>query len=658
LATPIGTLKAHINKATMASAIPSIIGRKVIPMAAAASFAAGGGMDTFNYRYGRANCDASSQDFDNAKPSANNPFMTNNLASVVLRKRMTSIGRFSLKSESETNLSIPTFFLALSGSKKPDSNDASANTTAVGTSQSTKNTFTVNDFESTWMNRDMPSRHPRFHSTVSRHDDRFFEETHHVKAATTENNGNDKDETNLQIKAELDRHASETMHFSVYREDLRNRIENMLTSPIEVAEKLWEVKISSGAIGSSGAISKVKSEAITTRQQVSNEIRALKRQPTKGRLWKDAVGDTKPMESVLLFRSHHALADGASIMAALSDLCDEAEEIRSDIEAELKKWKRGKQGKKGVLRRLISRFMRLIKFMMWITLGSARSALYQVWLQLTTRTNPFDAVKQDAEKKGLAMSGQRAISWCDACPLDEAKRMTQILSKASGSNITVNDLFVSCISAAVTRQLIEHEEFMAPVDAHSRKRVARNINVCIPVHLRGGVILPNESLGNRIGAFVTRVPGEMTHDARGGGTPSCPSDRLMKVHQSLKRSKQSPAPILSHYVAKFCSNYLPEQWTKNIFQRANCNACVAISNNRGYKDKIHMNGMTVESAHGFLPLPPGIPIGVVVQSYAGVMSLSVTAEKWAVPDPDKFLRWCLDEYSRLLETAAKLEKSQ
>eukprot|EP00985_Skeletonema_marinoi_P024899 scaffold17766_cov71-Skeletonema_marinoi.AAC.2 len=40
LATPIGTLKANINKATMASAIPSIIGRKVIPMAAAASFAA------------------------------------------------------------------------------------------------------------------------------------------------------------------------------------------------------------------------------------------------------------------------------------------------------------------------------------------------------------------------------------------------------------------------------------------------------------------------------------------------------------------------------------------------------------------------------------------------------------------------------------------
>jgi hypothetical protein len=150
----------------------------------------------------------------------------------------------------------------------------------------------------------------------------------------------------------------------------------------------------------------------------------------------------------------------------------------------------------------------------------------------------------------------------------------------------------------------------------------------------------------------------MTHDARGGATSSCPSDRLFKVHQALKRSKQSPAAFLSHYLAKFCSDYLPEQWTMGIFQRANANACVAISNNRGYKEKIHLNGMRVESAHGFLPLPPGIPIGVVVQSYAGVMSLSVTAEKWAVPDADKFLRWTLDEYSRLLETAAKLDEDK
>lgn len=40
-------------------------------------------------------------------------------------------------------------------------------------------------------------------------------------------------------------------------------------------------------------------------------------------------------------------------------------------------------------------------------------------------------------------------------------------------------------------------------------------------------------------------------------------------------------------------------------------------------------------------------MGIVVQSYAGVMSLSVTAEKWAVPDADRFLGWMLDEYRHL-----------
>ena len=51
---------------------------------------------------------------------------------------------------------------------------------------------------------------------------------------------------------------------------------------------------------------------------------------------------------------------------------------------------------------------------------------------------------------------------------------------------------------------------------------------------------------------------------------------------------------------------------------------------------------------GFLPLPPGIPVGVVVMSYAGVVSLTVTAQPWAVPDADQFLVWMLEEYQRLL----------
>lgn len=555
---------------------------------------------------------------------------------------------------------------------------ASSSSSSLRSNQN--NIFTVSDFEEAWLSQDMPSRHPRFHSTVCPQQ-HYFEEKHHIlpssspAASSSEVNQHDKDvpaeDPILQIKAELHNHASETMHYSIYRHDLRNRLEHMLTSPMSVSEKLWEVQISNGKLGSSGAISRAKVDAILKKMNQSfsdkrndddddDDVDNGKKE--SGVWWNTNIHratpdekNTIPMESVLLFRSHHALADGASIMAALSDLCDEAEEIRAEIQLKLNRWKhRGKGQPKSFFRRLLSRILRLLKICAWITFGTLHALLYQGYLQITTPRNPFDAVRRDAERKGLTLHG-RSISWCDAAPLEEVKQIAKVISNAKGMEITVNDLFVSCVTSAVTRQLIEHEEFMSPIDAHKRKFAVPSINVVVPVHLRGGVLLPGESVGNNIGAFVTRCPGEMNHDAVGGGIDPCPTERLVKVHRSLLYSKRSPAPYVSHYFAKFCSTYLPDGVTQRIFQCANANAAVVVSNTRGYDKKMHIKGMTVESAAGFLPLPPGIPIGVVVQSYAGVVSLSVTAEKWAVPDADKFLRWVLDEYQRLHEAAARVQ---
>eukprot|EP00804_Cyclotella_cryptica_P018705 CCRYP_007192-RA/>CCRYP_007192-RA protein AED:0.03 eAED:0.03 QI:254/1/1/1/0.33/0/4/1554/658 len=655
----------------------SILGRKVFPAAAAAitaNLACSGGVssmldgkfDGLRTNFGttsRTLCEDGRAEKVASVIGKSNPRANDNLFLIkesgiretVLRKRMTSIGRFSLKSESTDNPSIPTFFLALAGRKNKSQGHNAGPSSVYSAVSGGQNKFTVSDFESAWMAKDMPTRHPRFHSTVSAHDDRYFEEIHHTTG----------DEQSSRIKAELDRHASETMHFSVYRDDLRYRLEHMLTSPIEVSDKLWEVKISNGPLGSSGAISRAKVNAIM--EKIRNDERHLsdntkrneelqRRRFGVGELWSDAArkAEFTPIESVLLFRTHHALADGASIIAALSDLCDEAEEIRADIKRVLRKWKlRGKNGT--FMRRLMNRLVRFAKMWIWLTLGSMRAFLYQIYLQMTTRKNPFDAVKADAEKKGLLITG-RSVSWCDAAPLEEAKQITQAIGKANGVNITVNDLFVSCITSAIVRQLNEHEEFMAPMEAHEHRPVTRHLNVVVPVHLRGGVVLPGESVGNRIGAFVTRCPGEIEHSDVGEEAIQCPTERILQVNKSLSHSKNSPAPLISHYLAKFCSDYLPDKWTQSLFKRANANACVVVSNNRGYHKKLHIGGMAIEAAHAFLPLPPGIPVGVVVQSYAGGVSLSVTAEKWAVPDPDTFLMWVMEEYERLRNEAAKLQK--
>lgn len=66
---------------------------------------------------------------------------------------------------------------------------------------------------------------------------------------------------------------------------------------------------------------------------------------------------------------------------------------------------------------------------------------------------------------------------------------------------------------------------MAPMAAHKHKPAPKHINVVIPVHLRGGVVLPGESVGNRIGAFVTRCPGEMNAHV-GEEAVQCPIECL------------------------------------------------------------------------------------------------------------------------------------
>ena len=149
---------------------------------------------------------------------ANNPFMIPKLPETTLRKRMTSVGRFSLTSQTEANPSVPVFFLALSSGSQTDKGKEGERSTGRG--------FRVADFEDAWMKNGMPSRHPRFHSVVCE-ESKYFEEKHNIKPGVE-----DEDETYLEIKAELDRHVFETLHYSVYRDDLRSRIEDMLMSPL------------------------------------------------------------------------------------------------------------------------------------------------------------------------------------------------------------------------------------------------------------------------------------------------------------------------------------------------------------------------------------------------------------------------------------------
>lgn len=486
-----------------------------------------------------------------------------------LQRQMTSIGRFSLRSQTESNPCIVTFFVAL-------------------LNECGREEMNLNEFEKLWRGRVM-DRHERFRCRVC-DDDRFFE---------------------VMDNTLFSEYATETAHYKKYRNDLKSQIEHMLTSDFDVRQKLWEAHISSGPIGSSGAISKKCAEQLA---------------PNFDR------------ETVALFRIHHALADGVSMSVALGDVCDEAEDLKDKMMAEMKKRRKNFKGLS-----IVERGFVLVKILYFYIFGSLKALALQFW-RMATSVNPFDAVmSQSKTPRGL-----RATTWRTAMPVEELK----IVAKSISPTATLNDIFTSCVAAALRKQLEEHKNAQARqetqlVDQKAKIEIPDFVNVVVPVHLAGGVLLPGQSLGNKIGAFVAAIP---IGNRKSSGQSSA-SERLSGISAALKEGKSSPAPLISWRMAKFFSDYAPNSVAKLAMRKGNAAAVAVISNIRGFPFKVHWNGRPVEFLSAFLPLPPGIPIGIVLQSYAGDISFTLDADQRAVPDAEKFADWILEEYSKLKKDA-------
>jgi len=296
--------------------------------------------------------------------------------------------------------------------------------------------------------------------------------------------------------------------------------------------------------------------------------------------------------------------------------------------------------------------------------GSGHALLHQGWLFVARLLLDQDPWKQlenmaTASNSGGAKSKEptpRTLSWSDVAPVEQAKWVAETLSRGNEKSITINDIFVSCVTAALAKQLQYHRERLQMIDEQAAVLPKqKHMHVAVPVHLKGGVVLPEESVGNNIGAFVIRVPGEM---GQGGDSLS----RLRAVSGELHTIKGTPAAFLSHMLAKTLSyassTILPVAWTSKLYAAANAGSLCVVSNNRGSPVKVHMAGRQVESLYGFVPLPPGIPVGVTIMSYAGNLNCTVAAEPWAIPDGDQFVVWVLEEYLRLVAAAKQVKKTR
>jgi len=208
------------------------------------------------------------------------------------------------------------------------------------------------------------------------------------------------------------------------------------------------------------------------------------------------------------------------------------------------------------------------------------------------------------------------------------------IGKEVSHKTTINDIAVAMVSHAIKKQLKYHA---MQLDGEVTVHIPKHVNLTIPVHLTGGILRPGDQLGNKVGGFVTSIP----LNAPEGGSSR---DRVSHISRKLHREKMLPAPMISWVLAKLCSDFAPDWISKLALRKFNANSVAVVSNIKGFPFGVHWLGRKVSFISAFLPLPPGIPIGVVVQSYDGNISLGINADMRVVPDAEKFADWMLAEF--------------
>lgn len=542
------------------------------------------------------------------------------------RRRMTNVGRFSLVSETQQNPSVPVMVLAMTG--KP---------------------YFAEDFRRLYRERKVAEKHPRFGARLD------ATKTHFVF---------DNDKNNQESASGKD-NVRDRMYPQIPVAELKDRVNDAsLYEPLDLNTRLWEAwTATGGTLGQSGAIS---TDATTAKSTTKNE--------------------EKEVESLLLFRAHHCLGDGVSLGALFADLMDEGPEMQAKIQAQIKIYKKKKKGTPWWKKLLF-----ILYYWIW---GTMRALMYQTylfassWYDQYEHDDPWIILKTfyDEKRNALIVDKQlsvppRSLAWEIIAPVDEVKKVADFYSrlnrKENGkkSKITINDVFCSCASAAVVKQLAYHRAVNPKLS--NQKLSLPSINLIIPVHLQGGILLPGQGMGNKIGAMVSRIPGDRVKKKNldTNDRSVLAQERLIQVHSVLNARKQTPVAVLSYLMAGLMGYLSPSSsndastnnptgysvgsssssWTPWLFRKAHANASLVVTNVRGPQNIMHMEGRPVRAILGFLPLPAGVPVGLVVNSYDNKMSLTVTAEEYAVPDADQFLRWVKEEYDLLKARAGAAE---
>ncbi len=354
-------------------------------------------------------------------------------------------------------------------------------------------------------------------------------------------------------------------------------------------------------------------------------------------LWRAILVDGFHGGSAVLFRAHHAIADGirmVQLTLSVFDTTPDALPSRrpggrpapvappaaappvSPVSQALR-WVTG----------LAQATTRLARGSLTNPLGSAHTALAASESLVASSGVPGDVdtlrkfvlgTRNDSTLWSGTVGEDKAIAWSPAIPLEDVK------ATARATGTTVNDVLVACVADSLRSYLERHDA------------VCHSVTWDVPVNLQPfDPSLPVE-LGNGFALVQLELPTNLDDPLR----------TLDVVRRRMGRIKRSHEAVVDFGIQAAISRMSKRLYRASIDLLAN-RAVGVLTNVRGPDLPLYAAGRRIEGMMGWAPLTADQVMSVTIYSYDGRVFVGIAADAGLVPDHGQIVDGFADAFRRL-----------
>jgi diacylglycerol O-acyltransferase / wax synthase len=341
-------------------------------------------------------------------------------------------------------------------------------------------------------------------------------------------------------------------------------------------------------------------------------------------LWRIALFELGGGRVTMLFRAHHAIADGVAMMGLMLQLADGAEARAAPVPAPHARHHGPLGGLIDRIEAVNAALENLTEFViddlqhpgkLRRQLAGLRSTLRAVGRVLLLPSDNPPRLRAE-------LRGRRAVAWTSSLSLAAVRRL------ARKQGVTLNDVFLTALAGALHRYLRGRDGAVPE---------QQNLRVAVPVNLRDD---GDASLGNSFGLVLADLPvGLEGWHAR----LDVISDRMA----SLKRSAEARAVLL----ALAAVGRLPAAIEKPLIGLISGKAAAVVSNLPGPREALRVGGAKLANCVFWPPQAAGIGIGVSLLSYAGHVTVGISSDLGLIPDPQAVIDAFTAELTAMLGSA-------